>query len=60
VVDTTGAGDMYAAGFLYGFTHGYDLPACGRLGSLAAAAIIGHTGARPQTPFRELTARVRG
>jgi sugar/nucleoside kinase (ribokinase family) len=60
VVDTTGAGDMYAAGFLYGFTHGYDLPACGRLGSLAAAAIIGHTGARPETPFRELTGRVAG
>ena len=32
VVDTTGAGDLYAAGFLYGFTHGHDLGACGRLG----------------------------
>ena len=34
VVDTTGAGDLYAAGFLYGFTHGYDLGTCGRLGAL--------------------------
>ena len=38
VVDTTGAGDLFAAGFLYGLTHGHDLPACGRIGALAAAA----------------------
>ena len=37
VVDTTGAGDLYAAGFLYGLTHGYDLGRCGRLGALAAS-----------------------
>ena len=47
LVDTTGAGDLYAAGFLYGYTHDHSLPDCGRLGSLAAAAVLGHTGARP-------------
>jgi sugar/nucleoside kinase (ribokinase family) len=52
VVDTTGAGDLYAAGFLFGLTHGMPLPACGRLGSLAAAEIIGHFGARPQSDLR--------
>lgn len=48
VVDTTGAGDLYAAGFLFGLSRGLDLPACGRLGSLAAAEVIAHVGARPQ------------
>lgn len=48
VVDTTGAGDLYAAGFLFGFTHGYDLGTCGRLGAVAAAEVIAHLGARPQ------------
>ena len=47
VVDTTGAGDLYAAGFLYGYTQGEPLARCGELGSIAAAAVIGHTGARP-------------
>jgi sugar/nucleoside kinase (ribokinase family) len=47
LVDTTGAGDLYAAGFLYGYTQDRSLPDCGRLGSLAAAAVLGHTGARP-------------
>jgi sugar/nucleoside kinase (ribokinase family) len=56
VVDTTGAGDLYAAGFLYGFTHGVDLGRCGRLGSLAAAEVIGHLGARPQTSLAALAA----
>jgi sugar/nucleoside kinase (ribokinase family) len=46
-VDTTGAGDLYAAGFLYGYTHGYDLQVCGDLGSMAAAEVITHLGARP-------------
>ena len=56
VVDTTGAGDQYAAGFLYGFTHGYDLGRCGRLGSLAASEVISHLGARPETSLAELAA----
>ena len=54
VVDTTGAGDLYAAGFLYGLTHGLALAECGRYGSIAAAEAIGHFGARPQTPLRDL------
>ncbi len=54
VVDTTGAGDLYAAGFLYGLTAGASLAECGRLGSIAAAEVIGHVGARPQVPLRTL------
>jgi sugar/nucleoside kinase (ribokinase family) len=54
VVDTTGAGDLYAAGVLYGLTNGYDLGTCGRLGALAAAEVIGHLGARPQVSLAEL------
>jgi len=54
VVDTTGAGDLYAAGFLYGFTHGKPLAECARLGGIAAAEIISHVGARPEKPLREL------
>ena len=54
MVDVTGAGDLYAAGFLYGLPMGRDLPTCGRLGSLAAAEVIGHIGARPETPLRKL------
>jgi sugar/nucleoside kinase (ribokinase family) len=48
VVDTTGAGDAYAAGFLVGLTAGRPLDQCGRLGSIAASEVIGHYGARPQ------------
>ena len=59
VVDVTGAGDLYAAGFLYGFTRGLSLADCGRLGSLAAAEVIGHIGARPEQPLRQL-ARAEG
>ena len=51
VVDTTGAGDLYAAGFLYGYTNGLSLAECGRLGSVAAAEVISHTGARPLVPL---------
>ena len=54
VVDTTGAGDLFAAGFLYGLTHGHDLLACGRVGSMAAAEVIGHLGARPEARLSEL------
>jgi sugar/nucleoside kinase (ribokinase family) len=54
VVDSTGAGDLYAAGFLFGLTAGRDLVACARLGSLAAAEVISHIGARPEKPLCEL------
>ncbi len=54
VVDTTGAGDLYAAGFLFGLTCGRDLEDCGRLGSLAAAEVISHFGARPETELSQL------
>jgi sugar/nucleoside kinase (ribokinase family) len=54
VVDTTGAGDLYAAGALYGLARGVDLPTCAQLGSLAAAEILGHLGPRPQTSLRKL------
>lgn len=47
LVDTTGAGDLYAAGFLYGYTQGRDLATCGRLGSLAAGLVIQQIGPRP-------------
>jgi sugar/nucleoside kinase (ribokinase family) len=47
VVDTTGAGDAYAGGFLYGLTHGYDPAACAALGSACASETIRHVGARP-------------
>jgi sugar/nucleoside kinase (ribokinase family) len=54
VVDTTGAGDLYASGFLYGLTHGLPLPICGEIGSLCAAEIISHVGARPEVKLSEL------
>jgi len=54
VVDTTGAGDQYAAAFLYGLTHGKHLADCGRLGSLAAAEVISHYGARPEASLKTL------
>ncbi len=56
VVDTTGAGDQYAAGFLFGLARGRPLDVCGRLGSLAAAEVISHYGPRPQTSLRDLAA----
>jgi len=57
LVDTTGAGDLYASGFLFGLTHGRDLATCGRLGSLCAAEAISHYGARPEASLRELAAK---
>jgi sugar/nucleoside kinase (ribokinase family) len=54
VVDTTGAGDLYAAGFLFGLTNGFSLADCGRLGSIAASEVISHVGARPLTPLDRL------
>ncbi|MBX9726108.1 MAG: adenosine kinase [Rickettsiales bacterium] len=54
VVDTTGAGDLYAAGFLYGLTRGLPLADCGRLGSACASDIITHLGARAQKPLKRL------
>jgi len=54
VVDTTGAGDLFAAGFLTGLARGADDRACGRLGALAAAEVIQHLGARPETSLKDL------
>ena len=56
VVDTTGAGDQYAAGFLYGLTHGHDLETSARLGALAAAEVISHVGPRPEAILADLAA----
>ncbi|HXQ08302.1 MAG TPA: adenosine kinase [Bradyrhizobium sp.] len=54
IVDTTGAGDLFAAGFLFGLVRGAGVEAAGRLGALAAAEVIQHIGARPQTSLKEL------
>ncbi|MGH9273288.1 MAG: adenosine kinase [Acidimicrobiales bacterium] len=54
VVDTTGAGDLYAAGFLFGFTHDRTLAECGQLGSIAASAVLGHLGPRPGVSLGQL------
>ncbi len=56
VIDTTGAGDQYAAGFLYGLATDKPLDHCGRLGSLAAAEVISHYGPRPQVSLSALAA----
>jgi adenosine kinase len=54
MVDTTGAGDLFAAGFLFGLVRGAGYETCGRLGALAAAEVIQHIGARPQVSLKEL------
>ncbi|HUI34917.1 MAG TPA: adenosine kinase [Stellaceae bacterium] len=56
VVDTTGAGDLYASGVLFGLTRGLSLPTCGAIGSLCAAEIISHVGARPEAALDKLVA----
>ncbi len=59
LVDATGAGDLYAAGFLFGLASGRDLELCGKLGSLAASEVIVHVGPRPRRPLIE-AARAHG
>lgn len=54
VVDTTGAGDLYAAGVLYGLVTGENIDTCGRIGSICAAEVISHYGARPETNLKAL------
>jgi sugar/nucleoside kinase (ribokinase family) len=54
VVDTTGAGDLFAAGFLSGLARGADDRTCGRLGAMAAAEVIQHIGARPEVSLKDL------
>ncbi|SCA56323.1 Sugar kinases, ribokinase family [Candidatus Terasakiella magnetica] len=54
VVDTTGAGDAYAAGFLFGYTQNFDMGTCARLGSVCSAEIISHYGARPEADLADL------
>jgi sugar/nucleoside kinase (ribokinase family) len=58
VVDSTGAGDLYAAGFLHGYTSAADLATCGWFGSIAAGECIGHTGPRPEARLADLATRV--
>ena len=54
VVDLTGSGDLFAAGFLFGHARGWPRDASARLGTLCAANIIGHFGPRPQTSLKDL------
>jgi len=56
VVDATGAGDLYASGFLFGHAQGLPLQRCAELGSIAAGEVISHLGARPQTSLASLIA----
>jgi sugar/nucleoside kinase (ribokinase family) len=59
VLDTTGAGDQFAAGFLYGVARGKDLRSCAKLGAVAAGEVISHYGARPEHPLKALAAKIR-
>jgi sugar/nucleoside kinase (ribokinase family) len=54
IVDATGAGDLFAAGFLYGLVHDYDMLTCARMGNVAAAEVISHIGARPEANLMDL------
>jgi len=54
IIDTTGAGDLYAAGFLFGYTQKLPLLTCGKMGAIAAAEVIQHLGARVQTDLKNL------
>ena len=58
VVDSTGAGDLYAAGLLHGLIKGHDLETCGKIGSLVAAKVVAQTGARFQTSLSEIVSNV--
>jgi sugar/nucleoside kinase (ribokinase family) len=58
VVDATGAGDQYAAGVLYGLTHGLHLRECARLGHLCAGEVISHIGPRPQVSLKDLARQI--
>jgi fructokinase len=60
LVDTTGAGDLYAAGFLHGYTRGESLERCGRLGSLCAGQVVTQLGPRPHASLPELVAQHLG
>lgn len=60
VVDTTGAGDLYASGFLFGLSRGLDLYTCGKLGSIAASEVISHMGARPEASLADLARETLG
>ena len=59
VVDTTGAGDLYASGVLYGLTQGYDIQTSGRIGSISSSEVISHVGARPKANLQELVKNLR-
>ena len=56
LVDTTGAGDLYAAGFLHAYTHGQGAGSCARIGGICAAEVISHMGPRPETDLAKLVA----
>jgi sugar/nucleoside kinase (ribokinase family) len=58
VVDTTGAGDLFAAGFLFGHVRGAGLETCLKLGAICAAEVISHFGARPEADLKGLTAGI--
>ena len=53
-VDATGAGDQFAAGFLYGVVQGFDFPTCGKIGGIAAGEVIVHIGPRPASSIAEI------